>query len=258
MSIKDFFIKNEAELLTGFGVGLLGLSLIFMHQDAPKALTLLKEKKLDKGSELTITEKTPILVKSYWRTLISAGGAVTCFVLANKVHSDRYAMLSGAYSFVLAEAKNFKDSTSEVVGKNQMKKIANDIGDKAYRNDKPEIPQINNTNIIGNQSLFYDRLTKQAFWSDIESVRSRMNDANAAMLHDTEGGFSVNEYCDLFGLNHLRLNYDGIDGDNIGWNQTDGLIDYDISTSTILPDGRVAIVIIHFNPPKDNFWRRYH
>ena len=251
--ISLFLKKNSPAILVGFGVASMTTSIIFAIKDTPKALQLKKDAEYEKKRKLTKMETLKVCGRCYIPTVTFAVLSAGCSIAAHSMHVKRRAAMATAYALTENAFKEYKDQVIETVGKNKEKDICGNIAKKnAEKTLTNDISQAYNTGL--GETLFLDNLTKRTFFSNEQNVLSAINKANEAIIQS--GSISLNDYCDFMQIPRLYIEKDGVDGDSVGWNAFDGLVDViKPMPSTALDDGRACRLIYHNKMPKDGYWK---
>ena len=232
-SVSRIVDEHSPEILTGLGIaGMIGTTIMAVRA-TPKALILIEERKI----ETDVDNLTPMeLVKTTWKCYIPAvvtgGLSTTCLIGASSVNARRNAALATAYTISESALKDYQEKVVEVIGEKKEKAVQEAvIKEKLERN-----PVRNNEVIItekGN-TLCYDSISGRYFKSDIDAIKSAINDLNRDML--TEMFISLNDLYYALGLQSVVI------GNQLGWKIEDGLIDI-YFTSQLAEDGTPCLVL---------------
>ena len=232
-SVSRIVDEHSPEILTGLVIaGMIGTTIMAVRA-TPKALILIEERKI----ETDVDKLTPMeLVKTTWKCYIPAvvTGVLsnTCLIGASSVNARRNAALATAYTISESALKDYQEKVVEVIGEKKEKAVQEAvIKEKLERN-----PVRNNEVIItekGN-TLCYDSISGRYFKSDIDAIKSAINDLNRDML--TEMFISLNDLYYAFGLQNVAI------GNQLGWKIEDGLIDI-YFTSQLAEDGTPCLVL---------------
>lgn len=232
-SVSRIVDEHSPEILTGLGIaGMIGTTIMAVRA-TPKALILIEERKI----ETDVDKLTPMeLVKTTWKCYIPAVVtgvlSTTCLIGASSVNARRNAALATAYTISESALKDYQEKVVEVIGEKKEKAVQEAvIKEKLERN-----PVRNNEVIItekGN-TLCYDSISGRYFKSDIDAIKSAINDLNRDML--TEMFISLNDLYYALGLQSVAI------GNQLGWKIEDGLIDI-YFTSQLAEDGTPCLVL---------------
>lgn len=247
-SIKIAASKHSPEILTGLGIAGMITTTVLAVKATPKALDLIAEaedKKFDNGhgEALTKLEVVKVAWKPYIPAAITGVTSAACLIGASSVNSKRNAALATAYNLSATALSEYKEKVIETIGE----KKENAIRDKVAEERIAKEP-VNQSAIIvsgkGNTRCF-DTITKRRFTSDIESIKSIVNELNRRMING-EDYISLNDFYYELGLDGSSI------GDELGWNVADGLIELDYSAQ-LDTDGIPCIVIDYAIAPKRGF-----
>lgn len=127
-------------------------------------------------------------VQLVWRLYIPAAtmGAATmaCIIGANKVGARRAAGLAAAYSILEKTGEEYKQKVIEKLGEKKEEAIRDEIMKDRITDSYDEGLEIYG---LDTGQLCYDKFTTLYFRSDVETIRSRVNDFNEMLLHDGYG-----------------------------------------------------------------------
>ena len=245
--IQMFASKHSPEILTGLGIAGMITTTVMAVKATPKALTLIDEKK----EELELQPKdnlTPVeTVKATWKCYIPAAitgvSSVACLIGATSVNARRNAALATAYNLSTTALSEYKEKVIETIGEKKEQIVRNKVAEERIAKEP-----VNQSAIIvsgnGNTRCF-DTITKRRFTSDIESIKSIVNELNRRMVSG-EDYISLNEFYYELGLDGSSI------GDELGWNVSDGLIELDYSAQ-LDTDGTPCIVIDYAIAPKRGY-----
>lgn len=247
--VKMAVSKHSPEILTGLGIAGMITTTVLAVRATPKALELIKDKK----EELDIdqTEKLPAVetVRTTWKCYIPAAvtgvTSIACLIGASSVNTRRNAALTAAYNLSATALSEYKEKVIETVGEKKEQLVRDKVAEERLKKEP-----VNQSAIVvsgkGNTRCF-DTITKQRFTSDIETIRSIVNDLNERMING-EDSISLNEF-------YYELGIDGTSiGDELGWNISRGKIKVDFNAQ-LDTDGIPCIVIDYVNPPEYGFNR---
>lgn len=246
-SVQTSVSKHSPEILTGIGIAGMITTTVLAVKATPKALDLIEEKKEE--LELKPEEKlTPVeTVKAAWKPYIPAAAtgvvSVVCLIGASSVNSKRSAALATAYNLTATAFNEYKEKTLETVGEKKEQIIRNKVAEE--RINKEPVKQSAIVMTGKGTTRCFDTITKQRFISDIESIKSIVNELNHRMIKGDDY-VSLNDFYYELGLDGTRI------GDELGWNVSTGLIELDFSAQ-LDSDGTPCIVIDYQVAPKRGF-----
>lgn len=242
--IKSTAAKHSPEILIGIGIAGMATSTIMAVRATPKALDILKEieeaHKDDedkKAKTVDIVKKVgPVYAPSAVVCLVSAG----CIIGGARVGTKRSAAWATAYTLSENAMRDYQAKVIETFGEKKEQAVRDDIAKDKIKND----PVTNKEVIItsgNNNTLCYDMISGRYFMSDIETLRRVENKLNKRLI--SEMFISLNEYYYEAGLRCTEQ------GDNLGFNIDDGLIDLEFSAQ-IADDGRPCICVSFHVAPR--------
>jgi hypothetical protein len=235
---KEVLSKHSPEILTGIGIFSMITSTVLAVKVTPKAVD-----KIKKSNKKNTIDKIKIVWTDYLPSALFCANGVVCLISSNKINSKRNAALTTAYALSEKALLTYKDKVIETIGENKEKKIRDEINQDKVNNDPPS----NNTLILTSKgnTLMMDSISGRYFRSDIDYIKKSINELNKDMLSNMNY-VSLNDLYKALGLDTVK------NGDNIGWNIDDGLIDVEFSTC-LAPNDEPAIVIDYNRQPKIKF-----
>lgn len=249
---KGVLSKYSPEILTGIGVTSMVTSTILAVKATPRAMSLIKEKEdFVNKARLTRRELTKKeIIQTTWKEYlpaISFGLSGVVFVVCGcRINSKRGAALASAYAISERTLSTYRDKVIETIGEKKEKDLRNKINQDAVDKNPPQNNQVIITS-KGN-TLIRDSLSGRYFRSDLDTIRKVVNELNRQITH--QNYISLNEFYSYIGLDGVK------NGDKMGWNIDDGLIELDFSTC--LADNDEPCICIDFDrPPKGSFDRIY-
>lgn len=242
--IKSTAAKYSPEILIGIGIAGMATSTVMAVRATPKALDILKEideaHKDDedkKAKAVDIVKKVgPVYAPSAAVCVVSIG----CIIGGTRVGAKRSAAWATAYALSENAMKDYQAKVIETFGEKKEQAVRDDIAKDKIKND----PVTNKEVIItsgNNNTLCYDMISGRYFMSDIETLRRVENKLNKKLM--SEMFISLNEYYYEVGLRCTEQ------GDNLGFNINDGLIDLEFSAQ-IADDGRPCICVSFHVAPR--------
>lgn len=247
--VGNTIAKNSPSILTGVAVAGLLSTVAEAVRATPKALQILEEEKLrrvDPDSKIhwgTISKKDVIKLtwKCYVPTTILATITIGCIISANSINKRRNAALAGLYSISEMALKEYRDKVVETIGENKERKIKDEIAADKIRKTPVNEDTIEYTG--KGDTLCYDAFSGRYFKSNIEHIRSVLNDLSRDLLSDMF--ISLNQVYYGLDLPGTKL------GDLVGWHVEHGLIEPQFS-SQLTEDGKPCLVLDFSTEPKYN------
>lgn len=243
-NVQTTMIRKSPEILTGLGIAGLITTTVFAVRATPKALYLIANAEEEKLGPLTKIETVKAAWKPYIPAAITGATSIACIIGATSVNSKRNAALAAAYKLSETALVEYKDKVVETIGEKKEKAIREEISkDKIEKN-----PVTKNEVFITEKgkTLCYESISGRYFESDMNSIKSALNEINSKLL--SEDFVSLSQFFDALGLGATGIS------DDLGWCSIDGTIKIDFD-SHIATDGRPCIVLNYDTPPKYNFDR---
>lgn len=191
-----------------------------------------------KDSPLDTWDKVDLV----WREFIPAAGiaamTVSAIIGANHISTKRVAAFASAYSMAEKGFAQYKDKVLEKVGPKKEGEIRDEVAKQQIR-DHP----LSKSPIIvtgKGEHLCFDSHSGRYFQSDIEKVRSAVNDINFQVLNDDSA--SLSDYWHLVGLDSTS------GSDDLGW-RTDKKLECHYS-SELTKEGTPCLVITFLTQPR--------
>ena len=234
-------------------MGVFGLvtTTVMAIEATPKALELLEAEK-DRiykdwdgpREEIVLSNKTilDLTYKCYIPTAVMGSLTVACIIGANSINLRRNAALATVYSLTEATLKEYQSKVVSTIGEVKEKAIKDEIAKDKIEKNKPKK---SNVVITGKgDTLCYDSISGRYFKSDIEKIKSSVNELNRDLLY--EMFVSLNDVYYALGLSNIKM------GDQMGWHIDNGMILFDYS-SQLTEDGVPCLVIDYLISPRFDY-----
>lgn len=246
-NVFGFVSKNSPTILTCMGVFGLVTTTVMAIEATPKALDILVEasaqKEYDHGTdELDPMEIVKLTYKCYIPTAVMGSLTVACIIGANSINLRRNAALATVYSLTEATLKEYQSKVVSTIGEVKEKAIKDEIAKDKIEKNKPKK---SNVVVTGKgDTLCYDSISGRYFKSDIEKIKSSVNELNRDLLY--EMFVSLNDVYYALGLSNIKM------GDQMGWHIDNGMILFDYS-SQLTEDGVPCLVIDYLISPRFDY-----
>lgn len=239
---KIGIVKHSPEILTGIGIAGMITSTIMAVKATPKALDILAEvKETHKDDKDKKDIGKDIVVKVgpvYIPAIVTTGFSTACLIGASSVNYRRNAALATAYSLSETALKEYQEKVISSIGERKEQVIRDEIAKDKITNNPVSNSEVYIT--ADGNTLCYDSISGRYFTSDIEKLRKAENNLNKRLM--SEMYISLNELYYELGLRCTDQ------GNNLGFNIDDGLIEFSFSAQ-IADDGRPCIVLgYHVGP----------
>jgi hypothetical protein len=186
------------------------------------------------------------IVEYTWKLYIPAAavGIVTigCMIGANHISLRRNAALASLYGLTEAAFKEYQSKVVETIGRNKELKVRDDIAADHVKRNPPSSDIVISTG-YGNVLCREDTVSGQYFRSNIEKVRSAINDVNQKGLTGMDMWVSLNDIYDEWRINQTKL------GNVLGWDLNKENVSITHS-SALSEDGEPCLVITFNTMPK--------
>jgi hypothetical protein len=239
---KKAIADNSPALLTALGVtGTLTVAYLTGKASFKAAEILAKEAKQrrkDGDPEMDNWDKADLV----WREFIPAAGiaalTVSAIIGANHISTKRVAAFASAYSMAEKGFSQYKEKVLEKVGPKKEAEIKDEVAKQQISDHQySKSPII----ITGHgDHLCFDAYSGRYFQSDIERVRSAVNDIRD-QIHSQDSA-TLSDYWGLIGLESTQVS------DDIGWT-TDQKLDVHY-TSDLTKEGVPCLIVTFLSTPK--------
>lgn len=229
--------KNSPVILTSISVVGVATTAILAVKATPKAMRLIEELEEQKQElQEPVTKKD--IIKETWKCYIPAmvvgGATVACIIGSTSISTRRNAALASVYSLSEKAMKEYQAKVVETIGEKKNQEIKDKVAAEKLKRDPVGDKEIV---ITGNgEMLCYDALSGRYFKSDIEKIKSSINQLNRDLL--SEMYLTLNDVYYTLGLAGTKL------GDQMGWHVDNGLIDPRFSSQ--LTENGVPCLVLDF------------
>ena len=255
--VKYLLNENSTTILTAVGVvGTVGTSYL-TGRATFKAADLIQQERLDRDSELPVTEVTVTLpelsktekAKLVWRLYLPpvATGVltITSIIVANKISSKKIAGLTIAAGVSERALQEYKEKVIERLGVKQDEKIRDEVAQ-----DRVNAHPVNSGEVLvvgTGDVLCYDMLTGRYFQSTMEEIKRAENAVNYELIHFMN--CSLSHFYDEIGLPPTQYT------DTVGWNLNHKM---EVKFSTVMStDNRPCLAIDFSRAPIPNYEKHW-
>lgn len=266
-SVQSAVSKHSPEILTGLGIAGMITTTVLAVKATPKALNAieaekyrqnaeLREEAEEKGYEeyaridkLTPMETIKVAWKPYIPAVITGTVSIACLIGASAVNNRRNAALATAYQLSTTALNEYKKEVVETIGEKKEKHIREKIAQKKVDENPVSSKEVY---MIGNgETIFLEPVSMRYFKSDINSIKSAVNEIRYRLTSGMEEYISLSEFYDEIGLSHTRVS------DDIGWNiGKDGQFNIDLPPATT-DTGEPCLVLEYMVEPRRGYTELY-
>ena len=196
----------------------------------------------DDFNELTTKEKLLIYGKNYILTIVLYGLGTAGVLTALKLKNNKIKAAMVAASMAEAAYANKNNAIKSILTPKQASDVEMAENEEMLKKNPAADESVIERSAILGDTLFYEPLMRRYFYSDIDGIKSAIQDAREQLLDNC--GITLNDYCCQLGIKTLP------NGDDIGW-------DYDRTgniKATLQYDpkvnGRPTVVIKHEHMPE--------
>lgn len=239
---KVFWKRNGSTILTCAGAVGTVATTVMAVKATPKALTLIKEAKEEKGEELTKLETIRVAGPSYIPTILIGASTIACIFGANVLNKHSQAALASAYALLDNSFKEYKETLKELYGEEAHQNIMDHIAiEKAKKVGITAESLCANTCLTDDEScgdpvLFYDDWSGRYFESTIEQVIAAQYHINRNFV--LRGYVTLNELYEFLGLETTEY------GNTVGWAVEDEMYWIDFHQHKVIMDDGLECYII--------------
>ena len=228
-------VKHGPEILTGVGIAGMIATTIMAVRATPKAIMLINERECEEHVEQLPKKE---VIKTCWKCYIPAAvtgvSSVACLIGASSVNLKRNAALATAYTLSETALREYKEKVVETIGEKKEQAVRDAIAKD--RIEKKSVQELDYIETGHGETRCYDWYTDRKFKSDIERLRSAVNELNSQMLD--EGYVSLNDFYYALGLHSAGI------GDALGWSYNrDKLVKLNLSSQL---DNGVPVMVLDF------------
>lgn len=208
---SNFISKQSPIILAGTAIVGVGTTAVLASKAGIRANDILKEKRNEKGEELSASEMVQATWKVYVPTVISAGLTIGAIVASSAISQKRQAALASLYALSEGALKEYQEKVEKELGPKQAQHILDEVNADKVRNDTApwDVDALPTGKV-----LCYDKLTGRYFRSSVQKIRSAEADINRA-IYSGDMCASLNEFYGLIESEDLKpceL------GEHVGWN----------------------------------------
>ena len=204
-TIKNFIVKHAPTILSVAACVGVVVTAGVAANDGVKAHEKLEEKRKQSDEDLTTVEKVKTAATCYIPTVVSAGLTIGCIVASHKISSDRLLAMTGAYTTLSNQFKEYRTKVSEQYGEEQEQEIRKSIVEDHMNSGVPVSSE--------REIIFYEPTIQKYFTSTMSTVKQAEGDLNRLMIQS--GTATFNDWLGLLGLDQYKKpKYD-----ELGWSQ---------------------------------------
>lgn len=173
---------------------------------------------------------------------VLGGVSIACFLVANKVNSDRQAALMAAYSLSERTLTTYQQKVIEKLGEDAHSDILNETSKEIIQNSVPEDYDPGTEVVPWGQVRIYDNVTGRYFYSTREAILEAESTINKRLL--SENRVPLQEFYYELGLEERFIL-----GECMGWDMTSYYANnmLDIFFSPMLDDEKNPCLAINYH-----------
>lgn len=240
--VEKFAVDNAPTILTTIGAAGAVASSFLFGKAAYRSVAILEEERVKRYQMTPNLLEIKLAKKDYvtllWQEYLPATGVLTLSVVStvfsNRINTKRIAAMAAAYSLSEKAYSEYREKVVEKFNANKERQIRDDIAQDHVTKNPPKDSQII---ITGNGDvLCHDLPTGRYFMSNMEKLRSVMNDVNAQV--NEIGHATLSDFYVKLGLTTTPYS------EAIGWT-TSKLMD--IHFSAVLTDENMPCISIDYS-----------
>lgn len=245
-NLKLSLAKHSPEILTGIGIAGMVATTVLAVKATPKALEYIDAATYEKQEPLTPVETVKTCWKCYIPATVTGVASVACLIGGSTVSNKRNAALAAAYSLSDTALREYREKVVETIGEKKEQAVRDAVAKERVEKNKPV--QNNEVIVTGNgETLCYDWYTSRTFKSDIDKLKTAVNELNSQMLD--EGCVCLNDFYDALGIPNAGI------GNEIGWSYNrDKLVKLSLSSQL---DNGVPVMVVDFQTAPHYDYDRY-
>ena len=233
------------QILTGFGISGMVMTIILAVKATPKALELIDEAKKEKGEDLTQVETVKAAWKPYVPAAVTGVISTACLIGADSIHTKRATVLTAAYKLSETALHEYKDAVVETIGEKKAEEVIEKVAEKRLE-AAPVYDELVVHTGTGNH-LCYDHWSGMWFRSSYNSIKAAQNVLNDTIRDENCAG--INVIYDALSLPHTGMS------EELGWDAVvHGKVTIDIR-SKVAPNGEPCLVLDYDKVPVLDYWR---
>lgn len=213
-SISDQAQKRSPELLTGFAITGVIISIITTYKQAPKIQTdidfardELEYAQSDEHKKEIRMQCIKDVARHSFPIVLSTGTTIGCIVLNNYISNRRRTLLAGLLSTTQTALLDYQNATNQVLDDKKLQKVHDKIAEKKLEDKPPDANYIQSTG--QGTTLCCELITGQYFYSDIHFIKKKWLEFNDELQQDLEK--SLNDW-----LYELQIQRSDL-GDELMW-----------------------------------------
>lgn len=158
MSFKNFVNSHSSEILTGFSIAGMVVSVIMAIKATPRAMKKIEKRKEELGVEkLGVLETVKTAGPCYIMTGITMGLATACVVIPVSNEMKKGELLATGLMITSEQLKTFEEKTKEVIGEKKVNEIKDEIA-------KEKCQPVVVTGSKNGEKIFMDTLVNCEFY----------------------------------------------------------------------------------------------
>lgn len=248
--VREFFQKNQSNLLVGAGVTGLLVSNIFTLRATKKSVEIIAEKATEDSlyiCDYKFKDKFKLCWKQYLPSVLIGVASIAAIIAGMKINNKKIVALGAAYSLSEAMIGEYQRKLIDNVGAKKAAEINQQVSQEVV-NKAPAITGDKTVLLTGDgETLFYEPLSGRYFKSSWNKIQEAANRLNEKAIGGVTGSYDLNDWFVAIGLDTTKL------GDMLGWatpgfNSDSQLLKIELD-STVTKDNRPCGCIRYINMP---------
>jgi hypothetical protein len=168
-TVKD----NDTLILTGGIIVGVGSTAYLTHKATVKAYGVIEKAEYTSDHPLTRKEKVGLVWKIYVPPFAAAVATISLAISNQIINKRKYASIVEAYLMAKTARDELEQKTEQVIGKNKLEKIKDDIVHDKIEMDPPNEDNVSLT--THGETLCYDEYHRRYFRHDIPKIKEGFN-----------------------------------------------------------------------------------
>jgi hypothetical protein len=247
-TVRKFTGDNSPMILTAVGVTGTIATAVLTHKAATKAerIKAAEIREVEAGRRFSMDRKETVRLtwKLYIPPVSTGVMTVAAIVGANHISTRRAAAMAAAYSISERAFSEYKEKVVEKLGESKHRSVRDELAQDRVNKDSSSREVI----ITGKgEVLFKDGFSGRYFKSDMQTVRSAVNDLNQQVIHNNYA--SLTDFYTILALEATSFS------DEVGWN-VDNLLEIEFSTA--MTEDKEPCIVMDFQATPIRGYHRVH
>lgn len=246
LNLKKLVGDNLPAILTGLGVAGSISSVVLAVRVTPEAHRRIMDAQSETTEDITIGDKVKLTWMLYVPAATTLSITIASVIAAHSVNTRRQVAIASLYAVTEKALVDYREKVVQELGKKADTKVRDELAKDYIMSAPMATAEVFITNT--GESLFLDSMTGRYFKSDMQTVRTAVNDVNEEI--NKFNSCSHNDFYHKIGLPSVAI------GEEHGWN-VDQKLELNYSAQ-IAEDDTPCIVLEYLSFPVRNYYRESH